>query len=94
MTIPVITYASGRMTVLDQTRLPGEAVQADLTTLDQVTHAIRSLMVRGAPLIGVSAAYGVCVALGREKDLDRARIAAPRIFQALRESRPTAVNLF
>ncbi|SVB08716.1 uncharacterized protein METZ01_LOCUS161570, partial [marine metagenome] len=46
--------------IIDQTRLPHELVILSLRTLDDAVHAIRSMQVRGAPLIGVTAAYGVC----------------------------------
>ncbi len=94
MTPSIIAYAAGTLTVLDQTLLPGAARQIELGDLATVVEAIRALRVRGAPLIGITAAYGVCVALGGQGDLAAARGAAPAVFQALRGSRPTAVNLF
>ena len=47
--------------VIDQRQLPHQFVVADLTTVDQVIHAIREMFVRGAPLIGVTGAYGVMI---------------------------------
>lgn len=94
MSQAVVRYEKGHLLVLDQTRLPGEAVVVALTNLKQVVQAISSLMVRGAPLIGVSAAYGVCVALTPLPDATQARSRAPEVLEALRKSRPTAVNLF
>ncbi len=94
MTVSVIAYRGGRLSVLDQTRLPAEAVQVELADLESVVRAIETLVVRGAPLIGVTAAYGVCVALGALADVDRARAEAPRVMAMLAASRPTAVNLF
>ncbi len=86
----------GRLVLLDQTRLPGEVVEVECQDVDQVWEAIRSLRVRGAPAIGVAAAYGVCLAA------KAALGAAPGDFLAaidegrrhLATSRPTAVNLF
>ena len=75
--------------IIDQARLPAEFRVERLTTLAQAAHAIRSMQVRGAPLIGVAAAYGVCLAL-REDPSDRS-LAAART--ALLATRPTAVNL-
>ena len=49
--------------IIDQTRLPHEFATVALRTVDDAVHAIRSMQVRGAPLIGVTAAYGVCLAL-------------------------------
>ena len=94
MSLPVIEYQNGLLKALDQTRLPGEAVLKPLETLDEVVEAIVALRVRGAPLIGVSAAYGVCVALRDATRLSQVREKAPAILKKLADSRPTAVNLF
>jgi len=94
MPIPVITYDDHRLTVLDQTRLPQEERLVPLEDLDAVAHAIRTLQVRGAPLIGVTAAYGTCVALRNCADRAAVQAAAPRVLEVLRGTRPTAVNLF
>ena len=75
--------------IIDQTRLPHEFVTVTLCTVDDAVHAIRSMQVRGAPLIGVTAAYGVCLALAVD-DSDEVLSAA---CDALLDSRPTAVNL-
>jgi len=75
--------------VLDQRLLPGEEAWLDLTTADEVAHAIRTLAVRGAPAIGVAAAYGLAVESRRGADEARLRSAAARLVRA----RPTAVNL-
>ena len=53
----------GAVVILDQTRLPAQAAYVRLTTLDQAAHAIRVMQVRGAPLIGATAAYGVALGL-------------------------------
>ncbi|MCX7156071.1 MAG: S-methyl-5-thioribose-1-phosphate isomerase [Rhodocyclales bacterium] len=75
--------------ILDQTRLPREAVMLRLATLEDVAHAIRVMQVRGAPLIGATAAYGV--ALGLAADASDARLA--QVIETLAATRPTAVNL-
>jgi methylthioribose-1-phosphate isomerase len=75
--------------VIDQTRLPEEFRVVRLTTLADATTAIRTMQVRGAPLIGVAAAYGVGLAL-RADPSDRSLDAA---CGALLATRPTAVNL-
>ena len=78
--------AAGFLRLLDQTRLPDEQVYLDCTTIEQVWEAIRRLSVRGAPAIGIAAAFG-CV-IGAQKN---------QIVQAadyLATSRPTAINLF
>jgi methylthioribose-1-phosphate isomerase len=71
---------------LDQRRLPLEEVDVRCETAASVAAAIRTMVVRGAPAIGVAAAYGMALAAAHGEDLD----AADRV---LRESRPTAVNL-
>ncbi len=75
--------------VIDQTRLPTDFVVTPLASLDEVLHAIRSMQVRGAPLIGVTAAYGLALAL--RSDASDAGLA--RAEALLAATRPTAVNL-
>ena len=78
-----------RVAIIDQTRLPGALEVVRLETLEQAAHAIRSMQVRGAPLIGVVAAYGVCLALRS----DPSDGALARALAVLGATRPTAVNL-
>jgi methylthioribose-1-phosphate isomerase len=73
--------------MLDQRRLPDEAVELTCRTIPELVDAIRTLAVRGAPAIGVAAAYGLALAALRGDDAHEAE-------QALAASRPTAVNLF
>ena len=75
--------------LIDQTRLPAEFQVVRLTTLEQAASAIRTMQVRGAPLIGVAAAYGLCLGL-RENPSDRSLAEA---YRTLLATRPTAVNL-
>lgn len=86
-----IWYDEQRRTVrvIDQRRLPHELEILDLTTVDQVILAIREMVVRGAPLIGVTGAYGVMVALQASED----DATFDRQCQRIRDVRPTAVNL-
>jgi methylthioribose-1-phosphate isomerase len=77
---------TGVLRLLDQRRLPGQLVYLDLSTPDAVAEAITNMTVRGAPAIGVTAAYGMVTAARRGVDL-RAADAV------LRAARPTAVNL-
>jgi methylthioribose-1-phosphate isomerase len=72
--------------LLDQRRLPDEVVELECRTVEELVVAIRELAVRGAPAIGIAAAYGVALAAARGDDLDAAAAA-------LAASRPTAVNL-
>ncbi len=75
--------------IIDQTALPHTCRVVRLSSMEDAVHAIRSMQVRGAPLIGVTAAYGVALAL-TEKD-DEATLAAA--LASLAATRPTAVNL-
>lgn len=74
---------------IDQTRLPFEFVTVEAHTVAHMCHAIRSMQVRGAPLIGAAAAYGV--ALGMQVDTSDAHLQA--VVTQLIATRPTAVNL-
>lgn len=81
--------------IIDQRRLPGELVERDLRTLEELCDAIRTLAVRGAPAIGVAAAMGLVATLAAYADDApapfRARLADHAA--AIRATRPTAVNL-
>ena len=74
---------------IDQTRLPHEVKIARLTTLEEAAHAIKAMLVRGAPLIGATAAYGIALAL--RDDASDARLA--HACEVLGATRPTAINL-
>jgi methylthioribose-1-phosphate isomerase len=75
--------------IIDQTQLPHRFETARIASLDAAVHAIRSMQVRGAPLIGAAAAYGMCLAL-RE---DASDAATERAYAMLLAARPTAINL-
>jgi methylthioribose-1-phosphate isomerase len=75
--------------IVDQTLLPHRFATARLACLDDAAHAIRAMQVRGAPLIGAAAAYGVCLAL-RQDACDE---ALERACTLLLGTRPTAINL-
>lgn len=86
---PTLTEEGEGLLILDQTRLPHAAAMVRLQTAEEAAHAIRSMQVRGAPLIGVTAAYGV--ALGLRTDASDSRLA--QVVAMLAATRPTAVNL-
>src|SRR5271169_6868436 len=75
--------------VIDQTALPHRFVTARLTTLAEAAHAISAMVIRGAPLIGATAAYGISLAL-REDASDE---GLERAYDTLLATRPTAINL-
>ena len=80
--------------VIDQRKLPHEFVVVKLETYDDAEEAIKEMIVRGAPLIGATAAYGIYLAVREmvEDELDGSFL--DQAFSELRASRPTAVNLF
>jgi methylthioribose-1-phosphate isomerase len=86
----------GHLVLIDQTLLPVELREIECRNVESVWEAIRSLRVRGAPAIGIAAAYGVCIGVqtvaGRSSDDFFARLE--EVARYLATSRPTAVNLF
>jgi methylthioribose-1-phosphate isomerase len=82
----IIRLERDTVLLLDQRRLPDEEVELECRSAAEVAEAIRTLAIRGAPAIGVAAAYGYALAAARSEDLDEAEAL-------LAASRPTAVNL-
>lgn len=82
----ILRLEADRVVLLDQRRLPLEEIEVDCRTAVEVAGAIRAMVVRGAPAIGVAAAYGIALAVAQGEDIAEAD-------RVLRESRPTAVNL-
>ena len=87
--------ATGHLVLLDQTRLPLDVTQCVCRQLEDVVEAIQSLRVRGAPAIGVAAAYGVVIGLQTARDASRREFdeRLEEVRSILAASRPTAVNL-
>lgn len=90
-----IAWENDCLSILDQTRLPQETAVEKLMTAEEVWRAIHELRVRGAPAIGVAAAYGLCVAMRASLHLPMSEFRARLVAQAayLDTARPTAVNL-
>jgi len=86
---PALRWDGRRLAVLDQTRLPGAEVWLALEGAPDTAQAIRRLAVRGAPLIGIAAAYGLAMEVARQPGLE----TLERGWELLRAARPTAVNL-
>lgn len=95
-TLRWVGQTDGHLVLIDQTLLPGEFKELDCRDVPTVFEAIRSLRVRGAPAIGISAAYGVC--LGAQQHLEEREddfySQVEQVIDYLATSRPTAVNLF
>jgi methylthioribose-1-phosphate isomerase len=84
--IRAVQWMDGHLRLLDQRRLPAEEVWLECRDAGQVIQAIRDLAVRGAPAIGIAAAWGVALAALNQVDLEP-------VLAGLRAARPTAVNL-
>ncbi len=90
-----IEWKDGAVVMIDQTRLPVEEVYVECRTYEDVAEAIRTMVIRGAPAIGVAAAMGVALGAQGVQTSDRAEFAAEvkRISDVILGTRPTAVNL-
>ncbi|UCH12912.1 MAG: S-methyl-5-thioribose-1-phosphate isomerase [Candidatus Omnitrophota bacterium] len=96
MPIKTIEYKNGKLKIIDQRKLPCKLVYRNLSSVNDIKGAIKTLAVRGAPAIGVAAAYGVYIGI------DNLRIKGKKIFfrklnvliRHIETARPTAINLF
>ena len=84
-----IWYENNVVKIIDQTKLPHKFIIKDLRTIKDAINAIKIMEVRGAPLIGGTAAYGVVLAIKENKNLEFIKKSAEELIQ----SRPTAINL-
>ncbi len=93
--VKTIEYIDGVVRMIDQTRLPNEKVFVDCQTVEDVGHAIKTMIIRGAPAIGVAAAMGVSLAADAidAPDFDAFYSGLEQKCGVLRQTRPTAVNL-
>ena len=96
MTARAIEWLEGKLRILDQSKLPQEQIFTDLDHYHGVVLAIKEMRVRGAPAIGIAAAYGIALgALGiKTANKDEFLVQLNQVMQAFAASRPTAVNLF
>ncbi len=92
--IQTIAWTGKAARLLDQTRLPTETVYVDITDETQMWDAIKRLVIRGAPAIGVAAAFGVYLGIRHVKKWDDFYARVNDVCDYLATSRPTAVNLF
>jgi methylthioribose-1-phosphate isomerase len=90
-TFETIEWTQNSVVMIDQTRLPHETAYVTCRTYAEVADAIRNMIIRGAPAIGVAAAMGIALGALKSENLDR---DMPIICETLRNTRPTAVNLF
>jgi methylthioribose-1-phosphate isomerase len=94
--VQTLRWRGGRLELLDQRLLPARVEHVACGTAREVALAIRDMVVRGAPAIGCTAAYGVALEAARMRDASPAVFSSglDRAFEALAAARPTAVNLF
>lgn len=92
---PVI-WQNNKVLLIDQTRLPGEYVYVAIARSSDLAQAIKTMIVRGAPAIGVAAAYGMYLGAVEIETSDRHQLLQhlEQVAEGLRQTRPTAVNLF
>ncbi len=96
MVARAVEWIDGKIRILDQSKLPREQIFADLDNYQDVVLAIKEMRVRGAPAIGVTAAYGIALGASGIETIDKDEFLAQlnQVMQAFAASRPTAVNLF
>ena len=84
-----IWFENNFVKIIDQTKLPHQFIIKDLKTVKEVINAIKTMQVRGAPLIGGTAAYGIALAIKENNNPDFIKKSSDELIQ----SRPTAINL-
>ncbi len=91
-----LEWDSGKLKVLDQTKLPFEVEYYECRSYQDVAHVIKAMKIRGAPAIGAACSYGVVLGAMKIETQDRAGflVELERIADVLSKTRPTAVNLF
>ena len=93
--IKPLFYENGKLSIIDQTQLPNKYELIEINNHQDMAHAIKKLAIRGAPAIGIAAAFGLVKGLENSKDLpsDDFRKRMNEIAETLKSTRPTAVNL-
>lgn len=91
-----VIWHENRVLLLDQNRLPFEYVMVEISRCEDMAQAIKTMVIRGAPAIGVAAAYGMYLGAREIQETDRGLFLSQleEVAQQLRATRPTAVNLF
>src|SRR6266446_473735 len=91
-----IQWTDRGVIMLDQRRLPAEEISHTYTDYREVARAIREMVIRGAPAIGVAAAMGVALGVlhSEAKSIQELRTEFPQICEVIAKTRPTAVDLF
>lgn len=92
--LPTIKWDKDKVLMIDQRRLPGEEVYVECTDYNQVAEAIEKMIIRGAPAIGIAAAFGVALGIVKIEKGENLGKEFDRIFYRIERTRPTARNLF
>ena len=94
--LPAIAWEDDAIVMVDQRKLPGQEVYVRCRTAPEVARAIKAMVIRGAPAIGVAAAMGLAIGMRRSKATGTQKYTAEftKMCQLMAETRPTAVNLF
>ena len=92
----MIKWQTGTVTTIDQTKLPLDEVTLEIENVDQMCEAIKVLRIRGAPLLGAAAAFGIALAAyhSRARSKEKLLMEMETAAEEIRRTRPTAVNLF
>src|SRR3979409_20422 len=94
--LPTIAREAEAVVMIDQRKLPAEEVYVRCRTAAEVAKAIKTMVIRGAPAIGVAAALGIALGLRKSTRTDTQKFAAEffKTCELMASTRPTAVNLF
>jgi methylthioribose-1-phosphate isomerase len=94
--LPTIEWNDQGVVMIDQRKLPGAEIYVTCKTPKQVAKAIKTMVIRGAPAIGVAAAMGLALGVGQSKETGTTKLAAEfyKLCEMMAGTRPTAVNLF
>src|SRR5690348_18151102 len=94
--LPTIEWQPDAVVMIDQRKLPGQEIYVHCKTADHVAKAIKTMVIRGAPAIGVAAAMGIALGMGRSTAQGTRQFAVEftKVCDLMAGTRPTAVNLF
>jgi methylthioribose-1-phosphate isomerase len=94
--LPTIAWQDGQVVMIDQRKLPGQEVYVHCKTANEVAKAIKTMVIRGAPAIGVAAAMGIALGMENSKAQGTRQFAVEftKLCDVMAATRPTAVNLF
>src|SRR3954451_7425739 len=94
--LPTVEWQGESVVMIDQRKLPGTEVYVTCRTAQEVARAIKTMVIRGAPAIGVAAAMGIALGMRRSKATGTQKFATEfqNVCELMAATRPTAVNLF